>query len=60
VDDGPRFDGRHFVAETQPGPLWSRDAHIGYDTILALLDDFGATVLPFTSRHFGESYPYGN
>jgi hypothetical protein len=56
----PGFAGDLFVAEPQPGPLWSRDPRIGNDSVRALLDELGATVLPFESRHFGESYPHGN
>ena len=55
------FPGRLFVAEPQPGPLWSRDPRIADLAARALLtEDFGATILPFESRHFGEPYPYGN
>jgi len=56
----PGFTGGLFVAEPQSGPLWSRDPRIGNDAVRGLLDDLGATVLPFTSHHFGEDYPYGN
>lgn len=55
------FPGRLFVAEPQPGPLWSNDPRI-HDTAARtlLIEHFGATILPFESRHFGEAYPYGN
>lgn len=56
----PGFTGRLIVAEPQPGPLWSRDPRIGNDAVRALLDDLGAEILPFESRHFGEAYPFGN
>lgn len=57
----PDFPGQVFVAEPQPGPKWARDPRIHDDAARALLtEDFGATILPFESRHFGESYPYGN
>lgn len=57
----PDFTGQLFVAEPQPGPRWPRDPRITDDSARAILtEDFGATILPFESRHFGESYPYGN
>jgi hypothetical protein len=55
---GPRF--RLFVAEPQPGPLWDRDPRINDPALRALLEEMGATLLPFESRHFGQSYPHGN
>ncbi|PVA11933.1 hypothetical protein DC366_03140 [Pelagivirga sediminicola] len=56
----PDFGGRLFVAEPQPGPLWPNDPRIqGADT-RAMLEELGAEILPFESRHFGHSYPYGN
>lgn len=51
---------RLFVAEPQPGPLWSNDQRIKDGGVLELLKEFGATILPFENRHFGQSYPYGN
>ncbi|WP_295046756.1 hypothetical protein [uncultured Paracoccus sp.] len=56
----PGFDGRLIVAEPQPEGAWA-----GHDTRLApetraLLDSLGAETAPFTARHFGASYPYGN
>ena len=54
------FAGRLFVAEPQPGPMWSGDPRIDSPGVRALLEDLGAELLPFESRHFGESYPYGN
>lgn len=56
----PRDAVRLFVAEPQPGPLWSQDPRIGDPALLDLLQDCGATLLPFASAHFGETYPYGN
>ncbi|MFW2544581.1 hypothetical protein ACN2XU_18250 [Primorskyibacter sp. 2E107] len=51
---------RLFVAEPQPGPLWERDPRIKDPEVRALLDQLGARMLPFESRHFGGAYPYGN
>ncbi|MGI1663471.1 hypothetical protein ACRDNQ_14625 [Palleronia sp. KMU-117] len=56
----PGFAGRLFVAEPQPGPLWSRDPRMGDAGARGLLEGFGAEIVPFESRHFGDSYPYGN
>ncbi len=55
---GPRF--RLFVAEPQPGERWDNDPRIRDAELRALLEEMGATLLPFESRHFGQSYPYGN
>ena len=56
----PRFAGRLFVAEPQPGPLWPGDPRISGAEIRARLAELGAETLPFESRHFGQTYPYGN
>ena len=55
----PEFQVRLFVAEPQPGKLWTGDTRIKPD-IRALLEELGAEILPFESRHFGQAYPYGN
>lgn len=55
----PDFKGQIFVAEPQPGPLWERDPTMAQD-IKDALGVLGAEVRPFTSEHFGQSYPYGN
>jgi hypothetical protein len=56
----PDFAGRLFVAMPQPGPLWPTDPRVDDPDTLALLAELGAEVIPFESRHFGASYPYGN
>ncbi|WP_071675589.1 hypothetical protein [Nioella nitratireducens] len=56
----PDFPGRLFVAEPQPGPLWTGNPAIGNDDVRAALDRLGAEILPFEARHFGQAYPYGN
>ncbi len=56
--DTARF--RLHVAEPQPGPLWDGDPRIRRNDIRERLAEFGATLLPFESRHFGAAYPYGN
>ena len=55
----PDFTGRLFVGEPQPGPRWSGDTRLAPD-IRALIEGFGAEILPFANQHFGQSYPYGN
>ncbi|PJE31015.1 hypothetical protein SAMN06297129_3656 [Pseudooceanicola antarcticus] len=56
----PGFQGRLLVAEPQPGPLWPGDPRISNDDVRAALQDLGAEILPFESRHFGNAYPHGN
>lgn len=55
----PDFAGGLYVAEPQPGPLWTKDPRMSQpikDALIAL----GATIAPFTSEHFGQAYPHGN
>lgn len=55
----PGFSGQVFVAEPQPGPLWSGDPRMAGD----VRDEFeamGATILPLHNTAFGQSYPHGN
>ena len=56
----PDFAARLFVAEPQPGPLWSKDPRISNPEVRALLEGFGVTFLPFENTLFGQSYPEGN
>ncbi|MDJ0629481.1 MAG: hypothetical protein QNJ44_14575 [Rhodobacter sp.] len=56
----PDFAGRILVAEPQPGPNWDGDPRIQNHEIRTLLDDHGAEIVPFETRHFGASYPEGN
>ncbi len=56
----PGWTGRLIVAEPQPGPRWSGDPRIGAAPVRELLEAQGAEILPFESRHFGDSYLYGN
>ena len=56
----PGFNGRLIVAEPRPEGAWAgHDTRVGDDT-RALLDSLGAEITPFTARHFGAAYPYGN
>ncbi|OUS22190.1 hypothetical protein A9Q95_03985 [Rhodobacterales bacterium 59_46_T64] len=57
----PAFSGRLLVAVPQAGPLWGdHDPAIRNDDVLAQLKELGAEILPFESKHFGATYPYGN
>ncbi|MGJ8622553.1 MAG: hypothetical protein ACSHW1_07235 [Yoonia sp.] len=58
-DASPGFQGRLIVAEPQPGPLWDRDPRMS-QLVKDGLIELGAEIAPFESKHFGQSYPYGN
>jgi hypothetical protein len=55
----PEFAGNVYIAEPQPGPLWPKDPRMNVEVRTAL-EEFGAKIVPFESRHFGYAYPYGN
>jgi hypothetical protein len=55
----PDFPGRLLIGEPQPGPRWKGDTRLPAP-IRAMLESFGAEIIPFETRHFGETYPYGN
>ncbi|MFT4700289.1 MAG: hypothetical protein ACI9ND_003237 [Yoonia sp.] len=55
----PHFTGKIIVVEPQPGDKWDHDPRIS-DDVRSTLADLGAEVRAFESRHFGQSYPYGN
>ena len=56
----PGFTGRVVVAEPQPGPLWEADPRMDDRGVREALEEMGAEILPFESRHFGAAYPNGN
>jgi len=56
----PDFPGRLIVAHPVRGPLWDSDPAPRKPEVLDLLRGFGAELVPFESRAFGQSYPYGN
>lgn len=56
----PDFAGKLFVAVPQPGPKWPRMPNIRNADVLAALEMLDVEILPFESRVFGQSYPYGN
>ena len=55
----PDFAGRLIAAEPQPGPLWPGDPRLPAP-VRALLEGFGAEILPFDNQAFGHRYPQGN
>jgi len=56
----PGFAGKLYLAEPQPGPLWPDDPRVADGATRDLLISLGAEFLPFESRVFGHTYPYGN
>jgi hypothetical protein len=56
----PGFAGRLIIGVPQPGPRWRGDPRIAGPIRSLLEDRFGAEVLPFENRHFGQNYPQGN
>jgi len=56
----PDFAGRLIVAEPQPGPNWPADPRMANPDVRAQLAELGAEIVPFESREFGHTYPYGN
>ena len=56
----PDFQGRLFLAEPMPGPLWERDPRLPEGELRDLLIELGGEFIQFQSHVFGKSYPYGN
>lgn len=56
----PDFQGRLFYAEPEPGPLWKGDPRLPDGELRDLLLSLGGEFVSFTSKAFGQSYPYGN
>ncbi len=56
----PDFAGKLIVMEPQSGPLWTSDPGIRPAAVRDALLDLNVEIVPFTSRHFGSSYPNGN
>lgn len=57
--NSPRFKGQLYIAEPQPGPLWQNDPRMSAP-VKTYLETQGARIVPFQTRHFGQSYPQGN
>ncbi|ARO13973.1 hypothetical protein BVG79_00621 [Ketogulonicigenium robustum] len=58
--NAPNFTGAFIVAEPQPSSHWDSDPRISPQIRAILADTYGARIVPFTNRDFGQSYPYGN
>lgn len=56
----PGWSGRLIVAEPQPDGAWLDHQTLIAPENRALLQELGAEIAPFTARHFGSAYPYGN
>lgn len=56
----PKWRGRLIVAEPQPDGAWSGASTRIDPAERELLQGYGAEILPFTARHFGRDYPFGN
>ena len=56
----PQFSGKLFVAEPQHSDRWREDPRIPPGPARELLDSMAVSFLPFQSRVFGSTYPYGN
>ncbi|SLN35878.1 hypothetical protein AQS8620_01260 [Aquimixticola soesokkakensis] len=56
----PDFAGRLILAVPQAGENWNNDPSVRDVDILDLYKRLGVEIIPFESKHFGQSYPYGN
>ncbi|MFV0292283.1 MAG: hypothetical protein ACK5II_03305 [Paracoccus sp. (in: a-proteobacteria)] len=56
----PEWKGRLIVAEPLAEGRWSGHQTQISDAARAVLEARGAEILPFTARHFGADYPFGN
>ena len=54
----PDFPGQLIIGVPE-GDMWPSNRRIDQD-VQAELERLGAEIRPFTSRHFGHAYPYGN
>ena len=56
----PEFGGKLLILEPNPGPHWNGNPGVQQADVRELLEELGATFVPFDNRHFGQKYPYGN
>lgn len=58
--NAPDFPGRLVVAEPLPQDAWAGSETLMGRPARKALTALGAEIRPFTARHFGRSYPFGN
>ncbi|WBU64126.1 hypothetical protein [Paracoccus aerodenitrificans] len=58
--NAPGWHGRLIVAEPRPEEAWAKQNTGLSDAAREVLLARGAEITPFTARHFGAAYPYGN
>jgi len=58
--NAPDWQGRLIVAEPLEAEAWEGVETQISDAARTLLGAYGAEIRPFTARHFGKDYPYGN
>lgn len=56
----PGFTSKLILAHPVQGPLWPTDPAPRHAGLLAMLEQLGTEIRPFTPRHFGADYPHGN
>jgi hypothetical protein len=56
----PHLKAKLYLGEPQPGPKWNGNPRINNPEVRELLESLGAEIVPFESKHFGATYPYGN
>ena len=56
----PDFKGRLLLAEPQNNAQWQTSPVVRNAEVLTCLAQLGAEIIPFESKAFGQSYPYGN
>jgi hypothetical protein len=56
----PEFSGRLFLAEPIKNNLWHRDPTGRDPAVREMLQNLGATFLPFENKVFGQPYAHGN
>ncbi|MTH79511.1 hypothetical protein GL286_17495 [Paracoccus aestuariivivens] len=58
--NAPDWNGRLIIAEPREEAGWAGESTRISSEARTALENFGAEILPFTARHFGKDYPYGN
>ncbi|PIB24466.1 hypothetical protein BFP76_04475 [Amylibacter kogurei] len=55
----PDFAGRLILLEPEQGDKWDHDTRVS-NNVRRLLEQYGAEIIPFQNRDFGQWYPQGN